>query len=247
MIDPPAEPLEFPVQTSALHPEPGATVVVDHIDGRAPAYIFLHGFGAGRDGIKSRALFRHAQSRGHAAVRFDFRGHGDSSGQPNGVTIRELIADAKAVLDFSGESILVGSSLGGLISTFTAAANPEQIVGLALLAPALGFVPDLASHLDAEGYLPSRARPPDPMQQRVIDDAKSLDDWAAVSQLSMPVFIAHGHLDDIVPTSQSERLFEAIPHNDKELWLIPDGDHRLCEPIDPILERMEKLFAAVRE
>lgn len=235
------------MQTTVLHPEPGTNVVVDHIEGQSPAYMFLHGFGAGRNGIKSRALFRHAHMRGHAAARFDFRGHGNSSGQPNGVTIRELSADANAVLEFVGPAILVGSSLGGLISIFTAAANPERIEGLALLAPALGFVPDLARHLDEQGYLPSSERPPDPLQQRVIDDAKSLDDWSLAARLTMPVFMAHGHRDDIVSTSLSERFFEAIPHNHKDLWLIPDGDHRLCEPIDPILDRMEKLFAAVRE
>ena len=247
MIEPTPEPFDFPVQTIELHPEPGARVVGDILEGRSPAYTFLHGFGAGRDGIKSRAIFRHAHRRGHAAARFDFRGHGGSSGQPNGVTIRELIADANVVLDRVGRTILMGSSLGGLIAAFTAAAQPERIDGLALLAPALGFVPDLAQHLDEEGYLPSRERPPDPLQQRVLDDARSLDDWSLPQHLTMPVFIAHGHQDDIVPVSMSQKFFDAIPHNHKDLWLIPEGDHRLCEPIDAILERMESLFSAARE
>jgi len=244
--EPPPTPLGFPVQTTVLHPEPGSSVVVDYISGRSPAYTYLHGFGSVRDGIKSSALFRHARQQGNAAARFDFRGHGESSGQPNTVTISELIADTTAVLELTGPAILVGTSLGGLVAAFTAAAHSRTIQGLTMLAPALGFVPQLERHLDDDGYLPTSDRPARPVHPRVIDDAGNLDESSLPGRLTMPVFVAHGLQDDVVPAALSRDFFAAIPHDRKDLWLIEDGDHRLSDPIDQILDRMERLFAQLQ-
>jgi fermentation-respiration switch protein FrsA (DUF1100 family) len=59
----------------------------------------------------------------------------------------------------------------------------------------------------------------------------------------MPVLVAHGTADDVIPVSLSERFVAAVPHEHKELMLVADGDHRLADPIEQIYDRSERFFA----
>ncbi len=54
--------------------------------------------------------------------------------------------------------------------------------------------------------------------------------------------IVHGECDDTVPADVSRRFFEAIPHDRKDLWIVPGGDHSLNEPIDEIYRRTQTFF-----
>ena len=71
-------------------------------------------------------------------ICFDQRGHGES-GAPDGPYTREdLAADVVGVLDQLGveRAILVGHSMGGIVSMATALAHPERVAGLVLLGTA---------------------------------------------------------------------------------------------------------------
>ncbi|HYU20404.1 MAG TPA: alpha/beta hydrolase, partial [Chloroflexota bacterium] len=47
---------------------------------RAPAFLVLHGFGSTKDSNGSVATAQHLATRGYLALRFDFRGCGESEG-----------------------------------------------------------------------------------------------------------------------------------------------------------------------
>jgi pimeloyl-ACP methyl ester carboxylesterase len=230
------------IETLALEPAPGEQIVVDRLRGEEPGYLFLHGLGSVRAGEKSTALFRHAAARGRAAARFDFRGHGGSTGTIGVVTVSELIADAAAVLDLVGPSVLVGSSLGGLVAAFLAAARPADAKALVLLAPALGFLPRMARRLDAEGRMSTGEGVTFHVDPRVLADAERLDEASLPARLPMPVLVVHGAADEVVPPHLSERFLAAIPHARKDLWLVPGGDHRLNRQIGAILARMDAVI-----
>ncbi|MBM4062315.1 MAG: alpha/beta hydrolase, partial [Planctomycetes bacterium] len=142
-----------PLQRAEFAPAPGQRLAGDHRPGAAPGYLFLHGLGSVRTGEKSESLFAHAAANGRACTRVDFRGHGESTGDFGEVTFSELIADALAVLGHLGPTVVVGSSLGALVGAFAAAARPDLVAGLALLAPALGFVSRLEQRVDADGRI----------------------------------------------------------------------------------------------
>lgn len=231
-----------PLLTGELHPAPGARIVVDRLTGRPPAHVYLHGLGSVRNGVKSTALLRRAAARGLAAARFDFRGHGESSGRTGVVTLSELVADARAVLETTGPAVLVGSSLGGLVAAFLAAERPAEVPALALLSPAFGFLTRLAQILDPEGRLRTAPDRTLALHPRVLEDGRAFDEASLPSQLSMPVFVAHGERDEVVPPAFSERFVAAIPHPHKDLWLVPGGDHRLADPIERIYDRMQAFF-----
>lgn len=219
----------------------GERVLGDVMPGTSPGYLFLHGMGSVRVGEKSTSLLAHAASVGRAFTRIDFRGHGESSGKIGRVTIGELIDDVGRVLHVIGPSLVVGSSLGGLVGAFAAAAAPRLVRGLALLAPALGFMAQLPQRLDPQGRMWTREGHGFRIEQRVLDDALQLDERGLPARLCSPTLVVHGTADDVVPHRASERFFDAVPHAQKELWIVPGGDHRLNTVAAEIWRRFDAL------
>jgi 3-oxoadipate enol-lactonase len=86
-------------------------------------------------------------------IRYDARGHGNSSAPPAPYTIEELAADALAVLDhFKVERAhLCGLSLGGTLGQWLALNRPERLLSLVLCdtAARLGTVEGWQSRIDA--------------------------------------------------------------------------------------------------
>lgn len=99
--------------------------------GPFPAVLFLHGFTGSK--IEAHRLFvetaRALAAAGIAALRFDFRGCGDSAGLFRDMTVSGQCADARAALRFLKRHPdvdpkrlgLLGMSMGGMIAAFTLA------------------------------------------------------------------------------------------------------------------------------
>lgn len=219
----------------------GEHVVGDELPGRGPTYLFLHGLGSVRTGEKSNSLLAHAETRGRAFLRIDLRGHGASSGRLGKVAISELIADVVRVLESRGPAVVVGSSLGGLVGAHAAAARPELVTGLALLAPALGLMANLADRLDGQGRMWTREGQGFTVEPRVLADAKALDEKGLPGRLRVPTLVVHGTADDVIPHRASERFFAAIAAPRKDLWIVPEGDHRLNTVAAAIWPRLDAL------
>src|SRR5215470_2328155 len=118
--------------------EDGETVAYRPRPGRSPGVVFLGGFMSDMTGTKAEALDRFCVERGQAYLRFDYFGHGASSGAFKDATVGRWKADALAVVDqlTEGPQILVGSSLGGWIMLLTALARRERVHALVGIAAA---------------------------------------------------------------------------------------------------------------
>lgn len=220
----------------------GHVVRGDLLRGRGPSYVYLHGMGSVRTGEKSASLAEFAAAAGRPFLRVDLRGHGESSGRIGTISVSELIDDAEQVLAKVGPAILVGSSLGGMLAAFAAGNRPELVIGLALLAPALGLIPNLGRRLDADGRLWTSDGRGFVVDQRVLDDAHALDESQLPPRLTMPTLIVHGTADDVIPAASSERFYAALPSRRKDLWLVPDADHRLNTVAAAIWPRLDALL-----
>lgn len=214
--------------------------------GRAPGVVFLGGFHSDMGGTKARHLEARCRAAGRAFLRFDYRGHGASSGRFEDGTIGRWAADAVAVIDAltTGPQVLVGSSMGGWLALLAARARAARIVGLVGIAAAPDFVEDLiqAGLSDAE-----RARL---LAEGVIERPSAYDDGPyritrtllaegrrhlllrAPLTLGIPVRLLHGMADADVPWQTSLRLLERLGDADVRLTLIKDGDHRLARESD---------------
>ena len=95
---------------------------------RRPAIIMMHGFGANKTGGPEWICQKFAEW-GYVALRFDYRGCGDSEGEPGRVIPAEEVADAINAVTYMaaradvdpGAIALCGSSLGGGVAVQAAA------------------------------------------------------------------------------------------------------------------------------
>lgn len=101
------------------------------IDGQA--ILFLHGSGQTRQSWSS--ALKQAVKRGYRAISLDLRGHGDSDWSPDGqYGLERFTADVREVIQhIGGKPVLVGASLGGLISIPIAGSVPPQAQALVLV------------------------------------------------------------------------------------------------------------------
>src|SRR2546423_7869439 len=123
----------------------GATIAYRRLPGRAPGIVFLGGFRSDMTGTKALFLEDYCRRRGRAYVRFDYFGHGRSSGDFARGTIGCWREDAVAVIDSltEGPQILVGSSMGGWIMLLAALVRPQRVAALVGIAPAPDFTEEL--------------------------------------------------------------------------------------------------------
>lgn len=234
----------------------GETLAFHRVAGRAPTVVFCGGFMSDMTGTKATALEAFCRDRGQAYVRFDYRGHGESSGAFEDGTIGGWTDDTLAVIDrlTEGPAILVGSSMGGWIALLAALARRDRICGLIGVAAAPDFTRRMMeSEFDAaqrarlrrDGRV-SFASPYDPrpyvITRALIEDGEARCLLDSPIALSCPVRLLHGMRDESVPWETSRRLMERLESDDITLTLVGEGDHRLSEPDD-----IERLRAAAAE
>jgi pimeloyl-ACP methyl ester carboxylesterase len=224
----------------------GATIAYRRLSGAAPGIVFLSGFRSDMTGKKALFIDEYCRARRAALVRFDYFGHGASSGDLLRGTIGRWAADGLAVIDSltEGPQILVGSSMGGWIMLLAALARPDRIRALLGIAAAPDFTEDLLlprlgpaggkalreagalilpSEWDPAGYTYTRA---------LIEEGRRHLLLRGPIAISVPVRLLHGMADDAVPWQRSLLLCERLQSPDVTLTLVKGAGHRLSAPSD---------------
>ncbi len=224
--------------------------------GKLPCVIFCGGFKSDMTGTKAMTLEKNCMEQGQMFIRFDYTGHGQSSGDFKDGTIGAWKNDALAVFDKLGadKNILVGSSMGAWISLLIAQERPEKLAGFVGIASAPDFTEKLIweklggdgqRQLQKDGvyYAPScYGEEPYPIMLTLIEEARNhllLDKYI---RLDVPVRLLHGTHDEDVPWQISTTLLQKISSNDATLTMIKNGNHRLSEP-----EQLAMMCEAVRQ
>jgi pimeloyl-ACP methyl ester carboxylesterase len=235
----------------------GATIAYRRIDGTIPGIIFCGGYRSDMTGVKALFLGDYCRSSGRAYVRFDYFGHGQSSGDFVHGTIARWRDDSLAVLDSvtEGPQILIGSSMGGWIMLLAALARPQRIAALVGIAAAPDFTEDLLPtrlnpeqrrQIEEQGVvtLPSDYDPAGYVYTRsLIEDGRAHLLLRAPIAISVPVRLLHGLADASVPWQTSLRVAERLISTDVTVTLVKDGDHRLSTDAD--LARLARTLDAL--
>ncbi len=219
-------------------------IAYDRTEGLGPGIVFLGGFKSDREGTKALALEAWARAQGRAFLRFDYSGHGSSSGNFLEGAIGDWFEDARAaILTLTdGPQVLVGSSLGGWISLLIARAFPERLAGLVTIAAAPDFTEDSMwaafseaqrRELAAQGRieLPSDySDEPYVITRRLIEDGRTHLVLRTPLDLPFPVRFLQGTADRDVPVAVALRLMEHVSGPDIRLTLVKGADHRFSTP-----------------
>ena len=229
-----------------LRRENGASLAYFRLGGESPGLMFLGGFRSDMSGTKASALEAHCRKVGRAYVRFDYGGHGESSGNFEDGTIGEWAGDALAVLDevAQGPQVLVGSSMGGWMMLLAALARPERVKGLVGIASGPDFTDGFKKHrlteqmrreLDERGYVmhaPNIWEEPYRVTKKLLDEGDNHLLFRGEIDVTCPVRLIHGMADETVSWEVSLKLARALKGDDVRLTLVKDGGHRLSRDAD---------------
>ncbi|MCF8467606.1 MAG: alpha/beta hydrolase [Sneathiella sp.] len=196
-------------------------------------------------GTKAIALEKGMRGLNRSYTRFDYLGHGQSTGHFQDGTISRWTDDALAILDncTAGPQIIVGSSMGGWIGLRMALLRPERVAGFIGIAAAPDFTARMWDDMPEEGKQaikingfweqPSEySDEPYVITRKLIDDGPRNFLLNGVINVTCPVHLLQGMKDDSVPWKTAIDIQEALITEDVTVCLIKNGDHRLSEPDD---------------
>jgi fermentation-respiration switch protein FrsA (DUF1100 family) len=173
----------------------------------APVLVWSHGNG-GNIGGRAEVLLALA-ARGLAVLAYDYRGYGRSEGRPSEEGVyRDVLAAYESLRAEGvppGRIVAFGESLGGAVSIYLASQRPVAGVALVSAFPTLAAV--ARRHYGPLAVLAG----------------SRFDSRARLRALSVPLFVAHGDEDEIVPYDLGEALFAAA--NEPKRFLRVRGAH----------------------
>ena len=235
----------------------GSRIAFRRVKGKGPTLVFLPGYASDMQGSKALALEAWAVRKGHAMLRLDYSGCGESDGAFEEGTLARWRDDALKVIELAerGPLILVGSSMGGWIALLLALALGSQVKGLIGIAAApdftdWGFTSAEKGKLERYGRL-ERASDygPEPMvtTRAFWQSGQANLLLGEALNITCPVRLLHGQCDDAVPWGTTLRLSDQLRSDDVQVTLIKDGDHRLSRDADIglLLATLEGLIAAI--
>ena len=230
--------------------------------GSQPGVFWLGGFNSDMKGTKAQALDEWAAGQRRACVRFDYSGHGESSGSFADGTIGQWHEESLRVFDAfcEGPQIVVGTTMSGWMALLLARAlakrpaSRAKLAGLVLIAPApdfteelmwKGFSQEIRDEITTKGVW---HRPSDygdgayPITRTLIEEGRNHLLLGGTIDVGCPVRILQGAQDPDVPWRHAFALTHCLPSDDVVLTLVQDGDHRLSRPQD-----IARMLSAVSE
>lgn len=200
--------------------EYGLAGVFHSPDEKASACVITcHGLISSKDSEKYVGIGRRFYGEDLAVLRFDFRGCGESGGLFEDTSLTGRIEDLKSALDFAQkqgyESIgVMGSSLGGTVAILTAAKDKRVKALVTWATPC--YLDELFRREVIKGF------------EKLKHDVSKYDVVKAVKETHCPILIVHGSLDEQVPPSHADILYENA-NEPKDIQIIEGADHRLTD------------------
>lgn len=180
--------------------------------------VICHGAGSAKE---SHFDFgRLARGNGFAAVAFDARGHGSSTGDFGPSAFADVLEMADLLREHTPRIALRGSSMGGFQALHAAAIADPPVAAVAAICPAPAEL--LLRGIRAGRFIEFRYD-----RAQIQPWLESLDIGRAVASLAgkTALMLMHATGDEQVPYTISEELY-ALAGEPKRLLLVPGGHHR---------------------
>ena len=241
----------------------GHQLRIERAGSGAPTFLCLHGL-VDRIEIWSK-LVGPLSERG-TVVCVDQRGHGDSDAPPGPYRREDLAADIAAVVGQLGDGpvVLVGHSMGGIMSMTTALEHPDRVAGLVLIGTAsqcnakvAGWYERIAVAGEQQGNAGlAQAIYGEKSQKEIVGDAQGIAEVTRtlkslyedpltpkLGAVACPVLLIVGDRDPMGPKASS---ILAEQFSDAELVTVPDCGHwvHVSEP-DAVIDAIDGFLPRV--
>ena len=208
--------------------------------------VFFHGFMSDMVGAKPKAIQRFCNKNNLNFLKFEYSGHGRSTGEFTEGNISKWTNEAKGLINSklrkSKKLIFIGSSMGSWIALNLFSVFKKKLKGFIGIAAAPEFLENLMwkkfnkkikkiimtkkiYHLEHGGFTY-------PITKQLIFDGRKNKVLNNKINLEIPVILFHGEKDDVVPVSYSRKIFKFCKKSDRKLIKIKNGQHSLSRKSD---------------
>ena len=210
----------------AISPPVRLSVIDIYPDHPQQVLVFIHGFG----GNALQWTYQLSKfSRTNRVIAPDLRGYGKSDKPGGDYSMAQIQADLEALLDTLGVTekiVLVGHSFGGAIASEFAAAHPQRVARLVLIATAGEFrlnpfyramlrLPTTTLRMISPWTGKWLGSPPYILKSWYSNNLSKWNGWSLFSSLSLPTLVIRGHQDRVFSKPLFEEVARAIPAADE--------------------------------
>ena len=208
--------------------------------------VFFHGFMSDMTGKKPMAIQKFCKRNKLNFLKFEYSGHGKSSGKFTDGNISKWTNDAKSLIRSktkkSKNLIFVGSSMGSWIALNLFSYFKKKLKAFIGIASAPEFLEELMwkkfnrkikkiimtkkiYHLDHGEYSY-------PLTKQLILDGRKNKILNNKINLNIPIILLHGKKDEIVPLKVSRNILKICRKSKKKFIIIKNGNHSLSRKSD---------------
>ena len=208
--------------------------------------VFFHGLMSDMVGAKPTAIQKFCRKLKLNFLKFEYSGHGRSSGKFIEGNISKWTDEAKQLIKLKIKKdknlIFVGSSMGSWIALNLFSFFKKQIKGFIGIASAPEFLEKLMwkkfskkikkiimtkkiYHLDHGGFVY-------PITKQLIFDGRKNKVLNNKINLKIPIVLFHGTNDEVVPLNLSRKIFKICKKSKRKLIKIKNGNHSLSRKSD---------------
>ncbi len=208
--------------------------------------VFFHGFMSDMIGAKPSAIQKFCRKEKLNFLKFEYSGHGKSTGKFIEGNITRWTNDAKQLIKSkikgNNSLIFVGSSMGSWIALNLFPTFKKKIKGFLGIASAPEFLEKLMwkkfdkkikkkimtrkiYYLDYAGFTY-------PLTKQLIMDGRKNKIFNKRIMLNLPVTLFHGLNDEVVPLKFSKKILKIFKKSKKKLIKVKGGKHSLSRKGD---------------
>lgn len=207
-------------------------------NGKKVSVVFLCGYRSDKNGTKALFIEKLRKKIGFEYLRFDYSGHGNSTGEIDKLLMSDWINESKILIErlTNYPLLLIGSSMGGWISFYLSLILKKKILAIVGIAAAPDFTMRIEKELDKtkEKLIVKSEYSNDPyiFTKKFIDDSKKFLLLKRNTKIKYKSTLLYGLEDKSVGIDSQIELLKRLGHEEASLTILKNSDHRMSSEKD---------------